>query len=111
MEFYVGISVRSLDGSLDWYKRLLGRDPDLLDGDHAAVWDLAEGRSLYIQQNPDHVGHLLFTMYFDDLDAVVAEVAERGIHPAKQGTVNENVRMVMFQDPDGNEIDFGWYAH
>jgi catechol 2,3-dioxygenase-like lactoylglutathione lyase family enzyme len=111
MEFYVGISVRSLAGSLDWYKRLLGRDPDLLDGDHAAVWDLAEGRSLYIQQNPDHVGHLLFTMYFDDLDAVISEIADRGIEPLQHATVGENVRIFQFQDPDGNEIDLGWYPH
>jgi catechol 2,3-dioxygenase-like lactoylglutathione lyase family enzyme len=111
MEFFVGISVRSLAGALDWYKRLLGREPDLLDGDHAAVWDLAEGRSLYIQHNPEHAGHVLFTMYFDDLDAVVSGIAERGIEPARQGTNAGNVRMFTFQDPDGNEIDFGWYPH
>jgi catechol 2,3-dioxygenase-like lactoylglutathione lyase family enzyme len=111
MEFYVGISVRSLAGALDWYKRLLGREPDLLDGDHAAVWDLAEGRSLYIQHNPEHAGHVLFTMYFDDLDAVVSGIAERGIEPTRQGTNAGNVRMFTFQDPDGNEIDFGWYPH
>jgi len=111
MEFFVGIPVRSLDGSLDWYKRLLGREPDLLDGDHAAVWDLAEGRSLYIVDNPEHVGHLVFTMYFDDVDAVIADIAERGIKPVDQATNEGNVRTFQFRDPDGNEIDFGWYPH
>jgi catechol 2,3-dioxygenase-like lactoylglutathione lyase family enzyme len=111
MEFYVGISVNSVEGSLDWYTRLLGRGPDLLDGEHAAVWDLAEGRSLYIQQNPEHIGHSLFTMYFDDLDAELASIKERGIEPTKQKDANENVRIVMFLDPDGNEIDYGWYKH
>jgi catechol 2,3-dioxygenase-like lactoylglutathione lyase family enzyme len=111
MEFYVGISVRSLAGSLDWYKRLLGREPDLLDGDHAAVWDLAEGRSLYIQSDPEQAGHVLFTMYFDDLDAVIAAIAQRGIEPARHATNEGSVRMFTFQDPDGNEIDYGWYPH
>jgi hypothetical protein len=110
MEFFVGISVRSLAGSLDWYKRLLGREPDLLDGDHAAVWDLAEGRSLYIQHNPEHIGHGLFTMYFDDLDAVVSAIAERGIEPTRHADA-EDLRVFTFQDPDGNDIDFGWYPH
>ncbi|MDQ2682145.1 MAG: VOC family protein, partial [Chloroflexota bacterium] len=79
MEFFVGIPVNSVSGSLDWYKRLLGRDPDLIDGEHAAIWDLAEGRTLFIESKPDSIGHLLFTMYFDDLDTVVAGIAERGI--------------------------------
>ncbi len=111
MEFFVGIPVRSLEGSLDWYKRLLGREPDLLDGDHAAVWDLAEGRSLYIVDHPEHVGHLVFTMYFDDLDTVIADIAERGIEPVDQSTNEGDVRTFRFRDPDGNEIDFGWYPH
>jgi catechol 2,3-dioxygenase-like lactoylglutathione lyase family enzyme len=111
VDFYVGISVRSIAGSLDWYTRLLGKEPDLLDGDHAAVWDLAEGRSLYIQHNPEHIGHSLFTMYFDDLDGELAAIAERGIVPSKQGEAGGDVRIFMFQDPDGNEIDFGWYPH
>lgn len=111
MEFFVGISVRSIAGSLDWYQRLLGREPDLLDGDHAAVWDLAEGRSFYIQHNPEHIGHSLFTMYFDDLDAEVAAIAERGIEPTKHEAPDGNVRMFTFEDPDGNEIDYGWYQH
>lgn len=110
MEFFIGISVRSLAGSLDWYTRLLGREPDLLDGDHAAVWDLAEGRSLYIQHNPDHVGHLLFTMYVDDLDGVVAGITERGIDPTARRD-DENLRVAQYQDPDGNTIDVGWYPH
>ncbi len=111
MEFFVGISVNSIAGSLDWYTRLLGREPDLLDGDHAAVWDLAEGRSLFIESKPESVGHLLFTMYFEDLDAELAAIKERGIEPTRQEAPNENVRIVMFLDPDGNEIDYGWYKH
>ena len=98
MEFYVGISVRSLAGSLDWYKRLLGREPDLLDGDHAAVWDLRGALALH-PDNPEHAGHVLFTMYFDDVDAVVSAIAERGIEPTKEGTIEGNVRMFTFRIP------------
>ena len=64
MVFHVGMSVTSIAGSLDWYIRFLGKEPDLLDGDHAAVWDLDEGRTFYIQNSPEHIGHTLFTMYF-----------------------------------------------
>lgn len=110
MEFFVGISVNSIAGSLDWYTRLLGREPDLLDGDHAAVWDLAEGRSLFIESKPESVGHLLFTMYFEDLDAEITAIADRGIEPVEEKS-SADLRVIRFVDPDGNEIDLGWYKH
>jgi predicted enzyme related to lactoylglutathione lyase len=50
-------------------------------------------------------------MYFDDLDAVIAAIAQRGIEPARHATNEGSVRMFTFQDPDGNEIDYGWYPH
>ncbi len=110
MEFFVGIPVTSIAGSLDWYTRLLGRDPDLIDGEHAAIWDLAEGRTLFIESKPESVGHILFTMYVDSLDVVVAGIAERGIEPSTRDTA-EDLRTATFQDPDGNEIHIGWYQH
>jgi catechol 2,3-dioxygenase-like lactoylglutathione lyase family enzyme len=110
VEFFVGIPVTSIDSSLDWYTRLLGRGPDLRDGDHAAIWDLAEGRSLFIESKPESIGHMLFTMYFNDLDAEIARIGSRGIEPTEAHS-SDDLRIFSFVDPDGNEIDFGWYPH
>jgi catechol 2,3-dioxygenase-like lactoylglutathione lyase family enzyme len=107
MNFYVGIPVSSVSARLDWYERLLGKPPELLDGDHAAVWDMAEGRSLYIVDAPEHVGHAIFSIYVDDLDAAVAEIANRGISPEETQEADGKLNAVNYRDPDGNEIGYG----
>ena len=48
----------------------------------------------------------MHTLIVDDLDAVVAEIAQRGLEPASQETYSNGVRPT-YVDPDGNEIGFG----
>jgi len=62
---------------------------------------------LYIEQLPQHAGHGKYTIFVDDLDAVIAQISERGLHPAKQETYSNGVRKTTYRDPDGNEIGFG----
>jgi catechol 2,3-dioxygenase-like lactoylglutathione lyase family enzyme len=107
MYFYVGIPVGSVAGSLDWYERLLGKAPDMIDGNHAAIWDMAEGRSLYIVDAPDHIGHAIFSIYVDDLAAAVSEIEGRGITPDETQEENGVLNAVNYRDPDGNEIGYG----
>ena len=68
--------------------------------------ELAEHRWLYIKQDPEHAGHGEQTIFYDDLDAVVAG-RRRGIEPARDEDYPGGVRKVVFRDPDGNEIGFG----
>jgi hypothetical protein len=43
----------------------------------------------------------------DDLDTLVAQIADRGLEPTKRETYPNGVRKAKYQDPDGNEIEFG----
>jgi hypothetical protein len=36
-----------------------------------------------------------------------ASVADRGLEPTKRETYPNGVRKAKYQDPDGNEIEFG----
>jgi hypothetical protein len=47
------------------------------------------------------------TIIVDDLDALMAEIAQRGLEPAKRETYSNGVRKTTYADPDGNEIGFG----
>ncbi len=47
------------------------------------------------------------TILVDDLDAVVAEIAARGLQPHERLTYSNGVRKALDRDPDGNEIGFG----
>jgi hypothetical protein len=56
---------------------------------------------------PEHAGHAMHTIIVDDLEALVREIADRGIEPAEDETYSNGVRKVTYRDPDRNEIGFG----
>jgi catechol 2,3-dioxygenase-like lactoylglutathione lyase family enzyme len=104
---FAGIPVRNYQEALAWYQRLLGSEPSFVPHETEAVWDLAEHRSLFIVERPEHAGHAMHTVLVDDLDATVADIAVRGIDPAERETYSNGVRKATYRDPDGNEIGFG----
>jgi catechol 2,3-dioxygenase-like lactoylglutathione lyase family enzyme len=107
LDLFAGIAVSDYGAALKWYERLLGGPPTFLPNDIEAVWELAEHRYLYIEQRPEHAGHGKHTIFVDDLDAVVAQIADRGLNPAQRETYSNGVRKITYRDPDGNEIGFG----
>ena len=107
LDLFAGIPVADCGAAQKWYEQLLGSPPAFLPNDIEAVWELAEHRYLYIEQRPEHAGHGKHTLFVDDLDAVVAQIADRGLAPAQQETYSNGVRKITYRDPDGNEIGFG----
>jgi predicted enzyme related to lactoylglutathione lyase len=71
------------------------------------VWELAEHRSVAIEQRPERAGYAMVTIFVDDFDAVLTQIAERGIEPSERETYSNGVRHTTFHDPEGNEIAFG----
>ena len=104
---FAGIPVSDYAAALDWYQRLLGSPPTSYPNDAEAVWELAEHRLVFIVHQPGHAGHARHTVIVDDLDTLVAGIAQRGLEPAKQETYPNGVRKITYADPDGNEIGFG----
>jgi len=107
LDLFAGIPVADYAAALKWYERLLGSSPTFLPNDIEAVWELAEHRYVYIEQRPEHAGHGKHTIFVDDLDAVVAQITDRGLNPAQRETYSNGVRKTTYRDPDGNEIGFG----
>jgi catechol 2,3-dioxygenase-like lactoylglutathione lyase family enzyme len=106
IDLFAGNPVKDYAASLAWYERLLGT-PVMFPHDTEAVWELAEHRYVYINQEPEHAGHARITIFVDDLDAVIAQIAGRGLEPALRETYDNGVRKITYRDPDGNEIGFG----
>jgi predicted enzyme related to lactoylglutathione lyase len=104
---FAGIPVNDFAAALAWYERLLGSPPSFFPHDTEAVWELAQHRSVYVVQRPEHAGHAMHTIVVDDLGTLVAGVAQRGLQPAKQETYGNGARKAIYLDPDGNEIGFG----
>ncbi len=107
LDLFAGIPVADYASVLEWYQRLLGSPPTFFPHNTEAVWELAEHRFVYIVQLPEHAGHARHTIFVDDLDALVAQVADRGLEPAKRETYSNGVRKITYRDADGNEIGFG----
>jgi predicted enzyme related to lactoylglutathione lyase len=107
IDLFAGIPVDDYAAALTWYERLLGSPPAFSPNDVEAVWELAEHRFLFIERRPEHAGHAMHTVFVDDVDALVAQIAGRGLEPAKRETYANGVRKATYRDPDGNEIGLG----
>ena len=107
LDLFAGVPVSDYSAARPWYERLLGAEPSFLPHETEAVWELAEHRYLYIVEDRDAPGAAAITIVVDDLDALVAQIASRGIEPAERVTYSNGVRKAIFRDGDGNEIGFG----
>jgi catechol 2,3-dioxygenase-like lactoylglutathione lyase family enzyme len=110
LDLFAGIPVTDYAAALAWYERLLGAPPAFFPTDTEAVWALADHRFLYIEHLPAHAGHAMLTLFVDDFDARVAQIADRGLEPATREVYENGVRKTTYRDPDGNEIGFGGAA-
>ena len=106
-DLFAGVPVTDYAAALEWYERLFGAPPSFFPNDIEAVWELAEHRFIFIEQRPEHAGHARHLVFVDDLDGLVARIAERGLTPATRETYANGVRKATYRDPDGNEIGFG----
>jgi hypothetical protein len=107
LNLFAGIAVAEYPAALQWYEQLLGSAPTFFPHDKEAVWELADHRYLYIVERPEHAGHAMHTLFVDDLDRLVAQIADRGLEAAKRETYSNGVRKITYRDADGNEIGFG----
>ena len=106
LHLFAGLRVRDFEAARAWYEQLLG-EPTFFPHETEAVWTLADDRSVYVVQAPEDAGHSVVTLFLDDLDAKVAEIAARGLEPDERETYSNGVRKVTYRDADGNEVGLG----
>jgi predicted enzyme related to lactoylglutathione lyase len=107
LALFAGIRVSDYETAKSWYERLLGEEASFMPHATEAVWELAEHRSLFILEDAEGAGRAIHTVFVDDLDALVAEIASRGIEPVELVTYPGKARKAIYRDADGNEIGFG----
>lgn len=96
-DLFAGIAVSDYSRASEWYQRLFGSPPSFIPNESEAVWELAEHRFVFIERRPEHSGHARHLVFVNDLDAVVAEIAERGLVPAKRESLSNGVRKVRIR--------------
>lgn len=75
--------------------------------DTEEAWELAQNRSIAVEEQPENAGHGAVSVFVDDLDAVIDGIVGRGIEPTKREGYGNGVRKVTFRHPDGDEIASG----
>ena len=110
VDLFAGIAVSEYVTALVWYQQLLGSEPAFLPNSIEAVWEVAGHRYVSIEERPGHAGHAKHTIFVDDLDTFVSQIAARGLEPAERETYANGVRKTTYRDPDGNEIGLGGAA-
>ena len=111
MDLFAGNRVSDFETARAWYERLLGREPSFLPHATEAVWEIAEHRFVYIVEEPERAGGAVSLLFVDDLDAVVADIASRGIEPDDSERYPGKARKAIYHDLDGNELSFGGADH
>jgi|SRR5829696_1197244 len=106
LQLFAGLRVRDFQAAREWYERIFG-EPTFFPHATEAVWTLADGLSVYIEEHAESAGNSEVTILVDDLDARVAAAAARGLEPDERETYANGVRKVTYFDPDGNELGFG----
>src|SRR5258708_2591218 len=107
LDLFAGIPVGNYEAARPWYERLLGAEPAFIPQATEAVWELGEHRYLFILEDAERAGRAIHTLFVDDLDARVADIASRGIDTDELITYPGKARKAIYRDADGNEIGFG----
>ncbi|MFZ0249884.1 MAG: VOC family protein [Acidimicrobiales bacterium] len=100
---FTGVPVTDLAAGRDYFERLFGRPADVEVAVDEVMWQVAETAWLYVVVDPARAGNALVALSVADLDATMAELAGRGIRPAKVEAVGGGRKATVF-DPDENTV-------
>jgi predicted enzyme related to lactoylglutathione lyase len=89
-----------------WYERLFGRPADTNPMGTLLEWKVTDGGWLQVFQDAERAGSSFLTLAVDDLDAQVAELADRDL-TLEEIEADAPMRLAQIKDPDGNMITFG----
>lgn len=101
---FAGLIVVDRDKSAAWYECLFGKPPNFLPNDVEAVWQVVDTGSVYLLADAERAGHGVLTLVVDNLEASLAEIAERGIEPGTVEEIPGAGRKSSMTDPDGNTV-------
>ncbi len=98
------LMVADFDAGVAWYQTFFGRAPDRRPMDGLVEWQLTEGGGVQVFHDTDSAGTTQITMAVDDMDAHVADLADRGISAEVFDAPSGRFRLATIQDPAGNTI-------
>ncbi|MGH3674900.1 MAG: VOC family protein [Mycobacterium sp.] len=100
------VAARDFAAARSWYRRVLGREPDLEPIDGVAEWQITDTSWLQLVTDPDRAGKSMVRFGVGDLAAHVEMLNDAGIATGEPVVIADMVVVVDVADPDGNEVSF-----
>lgn len=100
------VPVNDQETAVEWYKKLLGRDADLVPVEGVAEWQLAEHAWLQVTADPERAGSTTVVIGVNDIDAQCRACVSANVSYGEVVEYPEVVRMMEVTDPDGNKVTF-----
>jgi predicted enzyme related to lactoylglutathione lyase len=100
------VPVKDQATAVDWYKKLLERDADIVPTEGVAEWQLADNAWLQVTADPGRAGSTTVIIGVNDLDAQLDSCSKAKVTLGDIIEYPDIVRMAEAVDPDGNKIAF-----
>ncbi len=98
---YACIAVADFATGVDFYIKLMGREPDDRPMPNMVQW--RKGGGLQIWHDPAHAGHSRTTIVVDNMAIERQRLAPLGLHPGPDAAGDWGI-VAQLTDPDGNQI-------
>ncbi len=92
--------------AVNWYKKLIGRDADVVPTEGVAEWQLAENAWIQVGTDPDNAGNTTIVFNVSDIDAQCTACEAANVSLGEVLEYTGIVKMVDAIDPDGNKVVF-----
>jgi len=100
------VPVTNQVAAVTWYKKLLGKDPDVVPVEGVAEWQLSEKAWLQVTTDPDRAGSATVIVVVGDIDAQRTACAESDISLGEVVEYPDVVKTADAFDPDRNKVTF-----
>jgi len=100
------ISVKDQAKAEAWYKKLLGRDADLVPVEGVAEWKIAENAWLQVTTDPERAGTSTVIFGVKDIIKQQKTCEKVGINLGETVEIPEVIKMAEVEDLEGNKVAF-----
>jgi predicted enzyme related to lactoylglutathione lyase len=100
------IPVKDFEKAFEWYKKLFGRDPDIVPMEGIAEWQLVENAWIQVSIDPERAGNTTVVVGVNDVEAQCKIYSEANFLVGEIVEYSELIKMAEIIDPEGNKISF-----
>ena len=100
------VPVSDFNTSFGWYKKLFGREPDVVPMEGIAEWKILNNAWIQVSVDPERAGSTTVVLGVDDIESQRQTCLDAGVSIGEILEYPEIIKMAEAIDPEGNKISF-----